>query len=103
MQEILEYMGLFKILLVVDNYETVTDNSLRPLLTSIPAGSKVLLTSRVGLGELEIRYKLDPLDLKTSVSLLRRFAQYLNVEVLFAACDRKLERYCQHLYSNPCL
>jgi LuxR family transcriptional regulator, glucitol operon activator len=55
-QEILDYLSLFKILLVIDNYETVTDNSLRPLLTSIPGGSKVLLTSRVGLGELEIRY-----------------------------------------------
>ncbi len=102
-QEILEYMGLFRILLVIDNYETVTDNSLRPLLTSIPSGSKILLTSRVGLGELEIRYKLDPLDLKTSVSLLRKFSKSLNVEVLYAASDKKLERYCQHLYFNPLL
>jgi LuxR family glucitol operon transcriptional activator len=102
-QDILEYMKLFRILLVVDNYETVTDNSLRPLLTSVPTGSKVLLTSRVGLGELEIRYKLDPLDLRTSVSLLRRFAKSLNVELLFAASEKKLERYCQHLYFNPLL
>jgi LuxR family glucitol operon transcriptional activator len=102
-QEILEYMGLFRILLVVDNYETMTDSSLRPLLTSIPSGSKVLLTSRIGLGELEIRYKLDPLDLKTSVSLLRKFSKSLNVEVLYAASDKKLERYCQHLYFNPLL
>lgn len=102
-QEILEYMSVFKLLLIVDNYETVTDNSLRPLLTAIPTGSKVLLTSRVGLGELEIRYKLDPLDLKTSVSLLRRFSKFLNVDVLYSANDKKLERYCQQLYFNPLL
>lgn len=102
-QEIVEYMELFRILLVVDNYETITDRSLRPLLTSVPSGSKVLLTSRIGLGELEIRYKLDPLDLKTSVSLLRKFSKSLNVEVLYAASDKKLERYCQHLYFNPLL
>ena len=102
-EDILEYMRLFKILLVVDNYETVTDKSLRPLLTGIPTGSKVLLTSRVGLGELEIRYKLDPLDLKTSVSLMRRFAKSLNVEMLYASTDKKLERYADLLYFNPLL
>jgi len=102
-QEILEYLGLFKILLIIDNYETVTDNSLRPLLTSVPAGSKILLTSRVGLGELEIRYKLDPMDLKTSVALLRRFSRSLNIELLFTAGEKRLDRYCQHLYYNPLL
>jgi LuxR family transcriptional regulator, glucitol operon activator len=102
-QEVLDYLSMFKILLVIDNFETVTDNSLRPLLTAIPVGSKVLLTSRVGLGELEIRYKLDPLDLKTSVSLLRRFSRYLNVQVLLTASDKKLERCCQQLYFNPLL
>ncbi|HWG19834.1 MAG TPA: NB-ARC domain-containing protein [Terracidiphilus sp.] len=102
-QEIVDYLSLFKILLVIDNYETVTDNSLRPLLTSVPAGSKILLTSRVGLGELEIRYKLDPMDLKTSVALLRRFSRSLNIELLYAAGEKKLERYSQQLYYNPLL
>lgn len=102
-QDILEYMKLFKILLVVDNYETLTDKSLRPLLISVPTGSKVLLTSRIGLGELEIRYKLDPLDLKTSVSLLRRFSKFLNVGLILSASEKKLERCCQHLYFNPLL
>jgi LuxR family transcriptional regulator, glucitol operon activator len=91
-QEILEYMRLFRILLVIDNYETVTDQSLRPLLVQIPQGSKVLLTSRVGLGELEIRYKLDPLDLKTAIVLMRRFAKSLNLEMVFAASDKRLDK-----------
>ncbi len=102
-EEILEYMQAFKILLVIDNFETVTDQSLRPLLTSIPTGSKVLLTSRIGLGEIEIRYKLDPLDLKTSVNLLRRFSRSLNVDILYSAAEKKLEKYSQHLYFNPLL
>jgi LuxR family glucitol operon transcriptional activator len=102
-EEIIEYLRLFKILLVVDNFETIADSSLRPLLISIPPGSKILLTSRVGLGELEIRYKLDPLDMKTAVSLLRRYSKSLNVQLLFAASDNRLERFCQHLYFNPLL
>ena len=102
-EDVLEYMSLFRILLVVDNFETVSDNSLRPLLTSIPVGSKVLLTSRVGLGELEIRYKLGPLDTKTSISLMRRFAKSLNVEILYAVADNKLDKYVSSLYFNPLL
>ena len=102
-QDVLDCMSMFRMLIVIDNFETVTDSSLRPLLTAVPVGSKVLLTSRVGLGELEIRYKLDPLDLRTSVSLLRRFSRYLNVGILHTASDKKLERCCQQLYFNPLL
>ncbi len=83
--ELLEYMEKFKILLVIDNFETISINALRPLLSAVPRGSKVLITSRIGLGELEIRYKLDPLDSKTAVTLARRFAKSLNVEMLFSS------------------
>src|SRR5271165_1670763 len=97
-KELLEYMEQFRVLLVIDNFETLTTNSLRPLLTSVPVGSKILITSRVGLGELEIRYKLDPLDTKTAVSLARRFSKCLNLEVLSSASEARLEKYCALLY-----
>jgi len=96
-------MEKFRILLVIDNFETLSINGLRPLLTSVPHGSKVLITYRVGLGELEIRYKLDPLDSKTAVALARKFAKSLNVEVLVSAADARLEKYTTALYRNPLL
>jgi LuxR family transcriptional regulator, glucitol operon activator len=101
--ELLEYMTEFRILLVIDNFETLAASSLRTLLSSVPRGSKVLITSRIGLGELEVRYKLDPLDLKTSVSLARRFAKSLNLDVLAKASDDRLARYTSSLYRNPLL
>lgn len=101
--ELLEYMREFRILLVIDNYETLSSNSIRPLLSSVPRGSKVLITSRIGLGELELRYKLDPLDSKTAVHLARKFARSLNLEMLAAAPQAKLEKYTNSLYRNPLL
>ncbi|MGH7192387.1 MAG: NB-ARC domain-containing protein, partial [Candidatus Saccharimonadales bacterium] len=50
--ELLSYMAELRILLVIDNFETLAKDSLRPLLAAIPTGSKVVITSRVGLGEL---------------------------------------------------
>lgn len=66
LEEIIGYMADFRIFLAVDNFETLTDFALRSFLSRIPVGSKVLITSRVGLGEIELRYKLDPMDIKTS-------------------------------------
>src|SRR5262249_8138827 len=69
LEDIRTYLEEFKILLVLDNLETVAWQELRPLLSAVPIGSKICITSRVGLGELEIRYPLDPLDATTAVSL----------------------------------
>ena len=72
MAEVLEYLSQLKVLLIIDNFETLTTNPFRELLSNVPSGSKVLITSRVGLGELENRYPLDTLDMKTAVTLLRK-------------------------------
>jgi LuxR family glucitol operon transcriptional activator len=101
--ELLYEMKQLRILLVIDNYESLVSDSMRSFLSSVPAGSKVLITSRIGLGEIEIRYKLDPLDKKTAVILLRRYAKALNLQFLVSAADKRLERYCASLYNNPLL
>jgi hypothetical protein len=68
-QEVLEYMRTFKILLVLDNLETVLDQRLRAFLTQLPSGSKVLITSRIGLGALENPLKLGPLENQHALAL----------------------------------
>jgi len=103
LEEIIGYMADFRIFLAVDNFETLTDFALRSFLSRIPVGSKVLITSRVGLGEIELRYKLDPMDIKTSAQLMRKYAKTLNVDFLSKAQQRILERYCRSLFYNPLL
>lgn len=102
-EELKNYMEQFRLLLVVDNLETLTRDDVRPLLESIPTGSKVLITSRIGLGELELRYKLDPLDRKQSIALARRHAKSLNLQLLIDCAEERLGKYCQSLFFNPLL
>jgi LuxR family glucitol operon transcriptional activator len=101
--ELREWMQHFRVLLAVDNLETLTRNELRPLLSDIPAGSKILITSRVGLGELESRYKLEPMDNSTAIILARVYARTLNVRSLVQASDGTLQRYCKLLHNSPLL
>ncbi len=102
-KELLEYLKQLRVLLVIDNFETFGSNPLRSFLSDIPDGSKVLITSRVGLGELELRYKLDELDIKTAVNLMRRSAAVLNLEIIGKDTQKRLEKYCSLLFKNPLL
>jgi LuxR family glucitol operon transcriptional activator len=79
--ELLEYMSSFKVLLILDNLETVTDERLREFLREIPNGSKVLMTSRIGVFK-ENDVKLDPLTIEESRSLLMALAHGRNVKIL---------------------
>lgn len=101
--EILAYMKHFKVLLAIDNLETVGWGELRPFLAAIPPGSKVLITSRVGLGEFEHRYALEGLDDKTAVDLARRFAKAVNCTLVAQQPEQELVRACRLLYRNPLL
>ena len=103
LKEILDYMAAFKILLAIDNLETLTMGDLRDLLVDLPLGSKVLLTSRVPLGEFEVRYTLDRMDDVTAMLLARRYANLLNVSLIAAAPEPQLKAYVDALFGNPLL
>lgn len=80
-EDLLEYMASFKVLLILDNLETVTDERLREFLREIPNGSKVLMTSRIGVFK-ENDVKLDPLSAEESRALLMSLAHGRNVKLL---------------------
>jgi LuxR family transcriptional regulator, glucitol operon activator len=103
LDNIAEYLETFKILLAIDNLETLSWQTIRPLLVKLPLGSKVLITSRIGLGEIELRYSLDPLDVRTSVALARRHARSLNLKHIYEAEEQTLNTICNRLYNNPLL
>jgi LuxR family glucitol operon transcriptional activator len=101
--EIRLYLAEFRILLLIDNLETITWQSLRPLLSQVPLGSKVCITSRVGLGEIELRYALEPLDPATAVNLMRRYAKTFNLRSVAEAKEQMLKGFCALLYQSPLL
>ncbi|ELA8139979.1 NB-ARC domain-containing protein [Vibrio parahaemolyticus] len=103
LDEILEYMNEFNILICIDNLETISTSKIRNFLANIPNGSKIIITTRMALGELEYRYKLDKLDNKSSINLMRTMAKILNVPDLYKKNNAKLEALCDKLFNNPLL
>jgi len=101
--EIVEYLNLYRIIIAIDNLETLSTGSLRDLLYQIPASSKILLTSRVGVGEFEARYPLQGLDEKTSSTLLRNYARLLGVKEIAKLDEGNIKGYCRKLFYNPLL
>lgn len=103
LEEISLYMKEFKILLCIDNLETIDKQHVRKFLAEIPHGSKVLITTRIGLGEIEYRYKLDSLDSKSSISLIRKLSILLNIDILKKRNSASLADLARRLHHNPLL
>lgn len=102
-EEIAEYLSLYRIIIAIDNLETISTGALRDLLCRVPSQSKILLTSRVGVGEFEARYPLQELDEKTSIALFRNFARLLSVTELAKNDEGNIKGFCRRLFNNPLL
>lgn len=97
-----EQMQQTKTLLVIDNLETI-GAGIRDLALQIPANSKLLLTSRVGLGEIEVRYELSSFMPKDAMTLFRIIASIHNFAALTRLPERIVHNYTQSLHFNPLL
>lgn len=100
-EELLAYLQEFRILLVIDNLETVLDDRVRGFLERLPPGSKILITSRIGLGAYDRPIKLPPLSEADSINLLRTLALVRQVQFLTNMGNKRLAQYCSRLKHNP--
>ena len=98
---VVELISDVRVLLAIDNLETIDRDALRPLFLDLPATSKVLITSRFGIGEFETRYPLAPMDRKDAIRLVRSLARLLNAEGLLKRDDSILAELCERLFYNP--
>lgn len=98
---VVELISDVRVLLAIDNLETIDRDALRPLFLELPATSKILITSRFGIGEFETRYPLAPMDRKDAVRLVRSLARLLNAEGLLRRDDGILAELCERLFYNP--
>ena len=100
--ELLNYFNEFKILLIIDNLETIIDDKLRELFSRFNSrNSKILTTSRIGLGDFERRYVIDHLNERDAVTLLRSLAKARNVQHLVQCSNKQLVKYCSRLLFSP--
>jgi len=98
--DLLEYLENFRVLLILDNLETVMDKRLREFLRDLPHGSKVLITSRIGL-QMENPIKLEPLSNDESRQLLMALAHRRNVPVLKGLDSTGTEKLVGKLKGHP--
>lgn len=101
MDDLIELMEQFKILLIIDNLETVIDDNIRSLMERIPAGSKILITTRIRLGAFEFPLQLETLSHAEATQLLRATAKARECSRLVLMPDTKLKKYCERMRNNP--
>jgi len=99
-EELLEVLAAFPTLLVLDNVETILDENFPTLLRDIPVGSKVLITSRIGV-KTENPYKISGLSVDDAVVLLRSLSRARG-GVLPANVDNdQLKQWALRMNSHP--
>ncbi|NMM65233.1 AAA family ATPase [Clostridium sp. P21] len=100
-ENILQFMENFPVLLVLDNLETINTEEMNQFFKDIPEKSKVLITSRLGIGELEYRYKLEGMCKKDSITYFRELSQYYGLDMHKRSDDEIAELTKNKLYNNP--
>ena len=99
-KELVDLSKSFKTLLVLDNLETINTDDIRDFLDEFSEEGKVIITSRIGLGEMEHRYPLQGLsdtDLELYTDTL---FQLYNIDNCFSN-DEKIKYVKQDLHANP--
>ncbi|WP_141842806.1 NB-ARC domain-containing protein [Humibacillus xanthopallidus] len=99
-QELLSYLETFKVLLILDNMETVLDQRLRDFLLDLPMGSKVMITSRIGLG-IENPVQLAPLTADESANLLRAVSRVRQVPALTSLTQTQVQSLAGAMSGHP--
>ncbi len=89
------------ILLVVDNLETVQDERILEFVKDMPRPNKALITSRMGLGEVERRYPLKEMSKADAIMLLRIVAKEKGADTLATLPDSVLYNYARRMSAYP--
>lgn len=98
--EVLEYLETFRVLLILDNLETVLDDNVSEFLRRLPFGSKVLITSRIGVG-IENPIKLQPLSVPEAGHLMRTLAKVRGVPSLASLSGAETDRLVEQMNCHP--
>jgi cold shock CspA family protein/tetratricopeptide (TPR) repeat protein len=88
-------------LVVIDNLETANAEEILTLYDSMPASVRFLFTSRVGLGQLERRIRLNPLSTTDSSKLFRALSRHRDLGHLARLPEDQVDQMVTELGNNP--
>lgn len=91
----------FRILLIIDNLETIADPRIFEFIKECPPPSKVLITSRTGLAEVERRFQLKELPVEEAIQLMRVLAREKKLESFLKLPEDVLRSYAVKLACYP--
>ncbi|MGI6716769.1 MAG: NB-ARC domain-containing protein [Eubacteriales bacterium] len=97
---IIELAKNFNTLFVLDNLETINTSEIKDFLEEFAEYGKVLITSRIGLGEMEHRYKLGGLDNTDVMEYTDTLLSLYGFEGMFSNTE-KYDIAVKQLHSNP--
>lgn len=100
-EDFAEMLEGLKVLIVLDNLETVNSTNFLDLYEMLPETVNFLVTSRVGIGEVERRYPLVPLTEKDSVRLLTDLVNRRNVIALRSISTETRKEVVNRLRRSP--
>lgn len=90
------------ILLVIDNLETILhDTELVDFIKEVPLPNKVLITSRLGLGEIEKRVPLKEMSPSDAIDLFRRIAIEKSIRKLAQLPHETIKVYVERMSAYP--
>lgn len=101
LDSILEYLDLFKTLIIIDNLETIQSIEVRDFIRVAQTKCNIVITSRIGLGELEYPRRLNGLSESESAKLIREIARIRNSDILLGLPQATLVDISSKLYFNP--
>ena len=89
------------ILIVIDNLETIRDERIINFILDVHPSTKLLITSRTGLGQVERRYELKQLKEKEAIVLFRLVAQDKRLNNLLELSDDTIKVYDKKITCYP--
>ena len=101
LEAILEYVELFKTLIIIDNLETIQSVEVRDFIRKVQTKCNIVITSRIGLGELEYPRTLNGLTENECSRLIREIARIRNSDILLKLPQNTLADIASKLYYNP--
>jgi LuxR family glucitol operon transcriptional activator len=102
MQRVLTLMKENKVLLIIDNLETIIDKKIKQFAEDVPGESKLVLTSRVPLGS-DLTVHVGPFTENEALSFLRVLVHSFNIKALMKESDERLKYYAARLFNRPLL
>ncbi|HVR92162.1 MAG TPA: cold shock domain-containing protein [Novosphingobium sp.] len=94
-------LSTYRVLLFIDNLETILDEKIRLFVRAIPVGSKVVFTSRVGLGAFDFTIPLGGLSKAHAGAYFKRVASVWKQGHLLKLADEVLESHIKRLDYSP--